>query len=79
MWFKEEQGYGLIAPDDGERNFVVWWASIAGWPKTLAEGDRVEFEVRRGPKGLEAVAVKALGCGEEPAPLESEERHGVRT
>jgi len=63
-WFKEDEGCGLITPDEGDRRYVVHWSGIVGRPKRLTEGARVEFEVRRGPRGLEAVSVKPLTAPE---------------
>jgi len=64
MWFREDDGCGLIAPDEGDRRYVVHWSAIVGWPKRLTEGARVEFEVRRGLRGYEAEGVKLLAAPE---------------
>jgi len=60
-WFKEDEGCGLITPDEGGRAYVVHWSAIVGWPKRLTEGARVHFEVRRGLRGYEAAAVRPVG------------------
>ena len=50
-WFNESKGFGFIAPDDGGADVFVHFSAIQGSGfKTLAEGQRVEFEVQQGPK-----------------------------
>jgi len=57
-WFSNEKGYGFISRADGEDVFVHFSAIQASGFKSLSEGDRVEFEVTRGPKGLQAANVR---------------------
>ena len=53
-WFSDEKGYGFIQQDGGDDVFVHF-SEIAGEGyKTLAEGQRVEFEVTEGDKGKQA-------------------------
>ena len=53
-WFNESKGFGFIEQDSGDDIFVHY-SSIAGDGfKTLKEGQRVEYEVTTGPKGLKA-------------------------
>ena len=59
-FFKDDKGFGFIRPDDGGKDVFVHHSNIVGSGfKTLAEGARVEFEVREGTKGPEAVNVVA--------------------
>lgn len=60
-WFSDSKGYGFIAPEDGgEDVFVHFQAIQSDGFKTLREGQVVEFEVTKGPKGLQAANVKAV-------------------
>lgn len=54
-WFNQTKGYGFIAPEDGGKDVFVHFSSIKqeGF-KTLNEGQRVEFDVQEGDKGLSA-------------------------
>jgi cold shock protein len=57
-WFNDAKGYGFISQEGGEDVFVHFNAIQAQGFKSLSEGDRVEFEVTRGPKGLQAANVR---------------------
>lgn len=60
-WFNNEKGYGFIAPDDGGKDVFVHHSAIQGdGYKTLNEAQAVEYEVKEGPKGLEAANVVKL-------------------
>ena len=59
-WFNPEKGFGFIRQENGEDVFVHYSAIQASGFRSLAEGDRVEFEVTRGPKGLQASNVKKV-------------------
>ena len=57
-WFDDAKGFGFIAPQDGSDDVFVHHSSIQGSGfKSLHEGQRVEFESQRGPKGLSATRV----------------------
>ena len=57
-WFNEAKGFGFIARENGEDVFVHFSAIQGEGFKTLAEGERVEFEIVKGPKGLQASNVR---------------------
>ncbi len=60
-WFNEEKGFGFITQDNGGADVFVHFRAIAsdGF-KTLAEGQKVSFEVEQGQKGLQAANVVGL-------------------
>jgi CspA family cold shock protein len=58
-WFNDTKGFGFIRSDEGEDVFVHHTEIVADGHRTLREGERVEFEVQQGPKGLKATKVKA--------------------
>lgn len=57
-WFNDSKGFGFITPDNGGNDLFVHHSSILeeGF-KSLAEGQRVEFNIGRGPKGENAIDV----------------------
>jgi CspA family cold shock protein len=59
-WFNDAKGFGFITQEGGEDVFVQYSAVQAQGFKSLAEGDQVEFEVTRGPKGLQAANVRKV-------------------
>ena len=59
-WFNDAKGFGFITQEGGEDVFVHFSAIAAQGFKSLAEGDQVEFEVTRGPKGRQAANVRTV-------------------
>ena len=59
-WFNESKGYGFLTQPEGEDIFVHYTAIQANGFRTLKEGQEVEFNVERGPKGLQASNVTIL-------------------
>lgn len=59
-WFNASKGFGFIQRQSGEDVFVHFSAIVAEGYKSLNEGQAVEFEVTRGPKGLQASNVSSL-------------------
>ena len=57
-WFNEAKGFGFIQQEGGEDVFVHYSAISGDGFKTLAEGERLEFEIVQGPKGLQAANVR---------------------
>jgi len=58
-WFNEQKGFGFITQDNGQDVFIHYTAIQGEGFKTLEEGQRVEFEITEGPKGPQAVNVRA--------------------
>ncbi|KLV03790.1 cold-shock protein [Photobacterium aquae] len=60
-WFNEEKGFGFITQDNGGADVFVHFRSITGDGfKTLSEGQKVNFEIEQGPKGLQAANVERI-------------------
>jgi CspA family cold shock protein len=59
-WFSNEKGYGFIERPEGEDVFVHFSAITMEGYKSLQEGQRVEFEVVQGDKGLQAANVTPI-------------------
>ena len=57
-WFNDAKGFGFISQEGGEDVFVHHTAINMDGFRTLKEGERVEFDVTQGPKGLQAANVR---------------------
>ena len=61
-WFDNKKGYGFIQPNEGGEDVFVHYSVIEGDGfRSLSDGEEVEFEVDRGPKGLHATGVVRMG------------------
>lgn len=56
-WFNATKGYGFLAREGGEDVFVHFSAIQMSGYRSLTEGQKVEFSIEKGPKGLQAVNV----------------------
>jgi CspA family cold shock protein len=56
-WFNESKGFGFVTSEDGSDVFVHYSSILGNGFKSLAEGDRVTFDVEKGPKGPKAINV----------------------
>ncbi len=59
-WFNATKGFGFIGREDGEDVFVHYSAIRMDGYRTLEEGQKVEFSIEQGPKGLQAADVTPL-------------------
>jgi len=59
-WFNDAKGFGFITPDEGQDVFAHFSAIKGDGFKTLAEGDRVSFDVIEGDKGPKAVDIEKI-------------------
>jgi CspA family cold shock protein len=61
-WFNDDKGFGFITPDDGSKDCFVHYSAITGnGIRSLAEGDKVEFEITQGQKGPSAENDRKIG------------------
>ena len=62
-WFNDSKGFGFITPEAGGEDLFAHFSAIqsSGGFRTLKEGQRVDFEVTRGPKGMQASNIRTLG------------------
>jgi CspA family cold shock protein len=61
-WFDDGKGFGFITPDAGGKDLFAHHSEIknGGGFRSLAEGAKVEFESKQGPKGLQAANIRPL-------------------
>jgi CspA family cold shock protein len=59
-WFNDSKGFGFLEQENGEDVFCHFSAITGEGFKSLQEGDDVEFEVVKGPKGLQAANVRKI-------------------
>jgi cold shock protein len=60
-WFNDAKGFGFVTPDDGSKDVFVHFSSIQGEGfKSLAEGDKIEFDVVDSEKGPKAANVRKV-------------------
>ncbi|GAB3669826.1 transcription antiterminator/RNA stability regulator CspE [Zhihengliuella flava] len=60
-WFNPEKGFGFIAPEDGSADVFAHYSAIqSNGFRSLDEGQRVEFDVTQGQKGLQAENIRPL-------------------
>jgi CspA family cold shock protein len=59
-WFNDSKGFGFLEQENGEDVFVHFSAINGDGFKSLAEGDRVTFDLVKGPKGLQAANVSRV-------------------
>jgi CspA family cold shock protein len=61
-WFNDEKGFGFITPTDGTKDLFAHHSEIrnGGGFRSLAEGSSVEFEVKEGPKSLQAANIRSV-------------------
>jgi len=63
-WFNNAKGYGFVTPDGSTQDVFIHFSAIDmdGY-KTLKEGQKVQFDISEGPKGLHAARLQAMGEG----------------
>ena len=60
-WFNDSKGFGFITPDDGKADLFAHFSAIqSNGFKTLNEGQKVQFDVVQGQKGLQAANIRPL-------------------
>jgi CspA family cold shock protein len=66
-WFSDRKGYGFIVREGGEDVFVHYSGIRAGGPRSLYEGDKVQFTIQQDPRGPRAVDLVVTEEAQRPA------------
>lgn len=66
-WFDCKKGFGFVVNDDGKDVFVHYTVIEGDGFRRLRDGEKVEYEVAQGPKGLSASKVRRLDAAPAPA------------
>jgi cold shock protein len=60
-WFNESKGFGFVTPDEGGNDIFAHFSDISGQGfRTLREGQRIEYDLKDGPKGPQAANIRSL-------------------
>ncbi|HUN94062.1 MAG TPA: cold-shock protein [Burkholderiaceae bacterium] len=60
-WFNDAKGFGFITPESGGKDLFAHFSEIQGSGfKSLAEGQRVQYSVKQGPKGPQATEIRPI-------------------
>ncbi|HXC40304.1 MAG TPA: cold-shock protein [Burkholderiales bacterium] len=60
-WFNDAKGFGFIKPDDGGEDLFAHFSAIQGSGfKSLKEGQKVQYEATKGPKGMQASNIQPM-------------------
>lgn len=66
-WFSDRKGYGFIVREGGDDVFVHYTGIRAGGPRSLWEGDKVDFVIQTDPRGPRAVDLLVTAAAERPS------------
>jgi CspA family cold shock protein len=72
-WFNESKGFGFVTPDEGGNDIFAHFSDITGAGfRTLRESQRIEYELKNGPKGPQAANIRSLEPEPSSAPVRKE-------